>query len=216
MVALIALLAGGAMLGPGMLRSSRMRGAATLIVSSVRLAQNRTNASGRPVRLVFDLGEHRLSLEEASSVAFSREKNAIAGGAEAADEIEKKAKADAAKIQEGVRPPRARFQPIREVSDPNEPSKGRPFGAGVQVASVQTDRDEEPVTEGRAYIYFWPGGLTERAVIRLKRSDSSEEALTVLIDSLTGRARIERGNAEFPPPPEDPEGSMFGSKEDEE
>lgn len=215
-VALIALLAGGAMLGPGMLRSSRMRAAATLIVSAVRLAQNRTNASGRPVRLVFDLTEHRLSLEEGSSVAFSREKGGIAGGADPADEAEKKARAEAAKIQEGVRPARARFRAVPEVSDPSDPKKGREFGAGVQIASVETEHDEEPVTEGRAYVYFWPGGLTERAAIRLKRSDSSEEALTVLINSLSGRATIERGKADFPPPLEDPDGSTFGSKEEEE
>jgi general secretion pathway protein H len=85
----------------------------------------------------------------------------------------------------------------------------------VQVASVETEHDEEPVTEGRAYVYFWPGGITERAAIRLKRSDNSEDGLTVLLSPLTGRASIQRGKASFPPPREDPDGSSFGSKEEE-
>jgi general secretion pathway protein H len=215
-VALIALLSGGALMGPGLLRASRMRAAATLIVSCVRLAQNRTNSSGRPVRLVLDLDQHRMSLEEASGAAFSREKGGIAGGAEAADQAEKKAKADAERIQEGIKPKRPSFHPLKEVSDPSDPSKGREFGQGVQISEVETDHDEEPITEGRAYVYFWPGGLTERAAIRVKRTDGSEEGLTVLISSLTGRASIEHGKANFPPPLEDPDGSNFGSKEEEE
>jgi general secretion pathway protein H len=80
---------------------------------------------------------------------------------------------------------------------------------------VETEHDEEPVTEGRAYVYFWPGGLTERAAIRLKRSDSADDGLTVFISPLTGRASIERGKASFPAPREDPDGEAFGPKEEE-
>ena len=216
-VLLIALLSGGALLGPGVLRSSRVRAAATLIVSAVRLAQNRTNASGRPVRLVIDLDQRRVLLEQASGSVFSREKGGVAGGAEAEDEAEKKAKAETDRIMEGVRAPRPKFKPLPELTDPGSTSQGRELGSGVQVLSVQTEHDEEPVTEGRAYVYFWPGGITERANIRLKRSDLSgaDDVLTILIDSLTGRASIQRGNADFPPPREDPDGSGFGPKEQE-
>ena len=215
MVVLIALLSGGALLGPGLLRSSRVRASATLIVSAVRLAQNRTNANGRPVRLVLDIDQRRVSLEQATGAVFSREKGAVAGGADAADDAEKKAKAETDRIMEGVRPPRARFVLLKELSDGTDPGAGRELGAGVQIASVETEHDEEPISEGRAYIYFWPGGLTERAAIRLKRTDTSEDGLTVLISPLTGRASIERGKVAFPPPREDPDGESFGPKEEE-
>lgn len=215
MVVLIALLSGGALLGPGLLRSSRVRAAATLIVSGVRLAQSRTSSSGHPVRLVIDLDERRVLLEQAQTSTFSREKGGIAGGAEAADELEKKAKAETDRILEGPRSPRATFTALKELSDPAEPSKGRELGAGVQVASVETEHDEEPVTEGKAYVYFWPGGITEAAVIRLKRSDNNEDGLSVLISPLTGRASIQRGKATFPPPREDPDGEGFGPKVEE-
>jgi general secretion pathway protein H len=186
-----------------------------LIVSAVRLAQNRTNANGRPVRLVIDLDQRRVLLEQATGSVFSREKGVVAGGAEAADDAEKKAKAETDRIFEGVRPPRARFVLLKELSDPSNPGEGRELGAGVQVASVETEHDEEPVSEGRAYIYFWPGGLTERAAIRLKRSDSNEDGLTVLLSPLTGRASIQRGKVAFPAPREDPDGASFGPKEEE-
>jgi general secretion pathway protein H len=214
-VVLIALLSGGALLGPGLLRSSRVRAAATLMVSAARLAQNRTNANGRPVRLVIDIDQRRVLLEQATTAVFPREKGAVAGGAEAADEAEKKAKAETDRIMDGARPPRPGFTPLKVLEDPTNPGQGRELGAGVEVASVETEHDEEPLTEGRAYVYFWPGGITERAAIRLKRSDNSEDGLTVLLSPLTGRASIQRGKVAFPPPREDPDGESFGPKEEE-
>ncbi|MGC4089784.1 MAG: prepilin-type N-terminal cleavage/methylation domain-containing protein [Polyangiaceae bacterium] len=214
-VLLIALLTGGTVMGSGMLKASRVRAAATLLVSAVRLAQNRTNTNGRPVRLVLDLDRRRVQLEEAEGVSFARQKGDVAGGAAAADEAEKKARSETERIMEGPKPQRARFKPIKALSDLSSNTPGRELGNGVQIASVETDHDEEPVTEGRAYLYFWPGGITERAVVRLKRTDSSEDGLAVMISALTGRASIERGKGEFPPPREDPEGQGTGQSEEE-
>ena len=59
---------------------------------------------------------------------------------------------------------------------------------------------EEPLREGRAYVYFWPGGTTERAIIQLKKAGDKETALTVVLSPLTGRARIEKGAVDFPEP----------------
>lgn len=215
MVVLIALLTGGTVMGPGLLKASRVRGAATMLVSAVRLAQNRTNTVGKPVRLVLDLDKRRAALEEADSVSFARQKGGIAGGALAADDAEKKARAETERLLEGPKPQRAQFKPLKELSDPNDPNQGRELGSGVQFLSVETDHDEEPVTEGRAYVYFWPGGITERAIIRLKRTDSNEEGLAVLISSLTGRTLIQHGKGEFPPPREDPEGQGSDSYDQE-
>lgn len=198
-VVLIALLAGGAILGPGLLRASRVRAAATLIVSGVRLGITRANNSGRPMRLVIDFQERRVLLEEASTRHFVRDVADVTGGAEAADERELEARREADSILDGPRAPRPRFQPIREFSDPEKSTPGREIGAGVELVSVQTDRDETPVREGRAYLYFWPGGITERAAIHFRRSGSDEPGLTVLISSLTGRARIERGSVALEP-----------------
>lgn len=216
MVVLIALLTGGTVMGPGLLKASRVRGAATMVVSAVRLAQNRTNTVGRPVRLVLDLDKRRVLLEEAESVSFARQKGGVAGGALAADEAEKKARAETERLLEGAKTQRTQFKPLKELSDPADPTQGRELGNGVQFLSVETEHDEEPVTEGRAYVYFWPGGFTERAIIRLKRTDSSEEGLAVLINALTGRTVVQRGKGEFPPPREDPEGQGIGTYDEEE
>jgi general secretion pathway protein H len=193
-IALIALMSGAAVFGSGMLTSSRQRAAATLIVSAVRMGVTRANTTGRPVRMVFDLDEHRVQLEETSGVMLRvKEEKATGGGAEPATEAEKAAREEAERILEGPRAPRAEFSPVKQFGfDGDEPGAGRSLGAGVKIKQAQTEHDEEPRTTGRAYLYFWPGGGTERAVVQIVR-DGDQEGLSVVVSPLTGRAKIERG-----------------------
>lgn len=193
-VALIALMAGTVIFGSGMLTSSRQRAAATLIVSGVRMGVTRANTTGKPVRMVFDLDAHRLLLEESSGVMLRvKEEKNTGGGAEAATEAERKAREEAERIVDGPKAPRAEFKPVKQFGfDGDEPSAGRGLGAGVQLKQVQTEHDEEPRTSGRAYLYFWPGGGTERAVVQVVR-EGDPEGLSVVVSPLTGRAKIERG-----------------------
>lgn len=213
-VALIAVLSGSVVFGSGMLGSSRLRSAATLVVASIRLAATRANTNGKPTRLVFDFDAKTLSLEEATSSRMLRDKKAPAGGAEAATEAEKSAKAEAERILDGPQAPRASFVPVQSfAADAEDPAKGRSLGAGVDLLSVQTDHDEEPVTGGRAYLYFWPGGVTERGHVQLKRQ-GAEGGLTVTISSLTGRATIVKGLVDLPEPRSDEEEDQ-GEREEE-
>ena len=200
-VALIGLLAGGVIFGSGMLGSSRLRGAATLVATAVRTGIARANATGRPTRLVLDLDGERVLLEDASSSRMLREKSKPAGGAEVATEAEQAAKAESDRILEGPKAPRTAFQPAPAFADS---AAGRELGSGVDLVQVQTEHDEEPVTSGRAYVYFWPGGVTERAHVQLRRA-GDPEGLTVTVSALTGRTRVERGRVDLPHPKSDRE-----------
>ena len=204
-IALIALLGGTVLFGSGMLGSSRIRSGATLISSAIRLAATKANTSGRPTRLVFDFDTQSLNLEEASGSRMLREKAAPAGGAEAATDLEKKARSEVEHILEGPKAARTGFSPVASfAADAAEPEKGRKLEPGIEFASVQTDHDEDPVASGRAYLYFWPGGVTERAHIQLRRK-GVEGGMTVEVSSLTGRAKIETGLVDLPKPRSDDE-----------
>ena len=61
-IALIALLTGSLLFGKNMLVGSRVKSAATLIVSSVRFGLARANSTGRPTRLVIDFDKKQLSI----------------------------------------------------------------------------------------------------------------------------------------------------------
>ena len=201
-IALIALLSGSLLFGKNMLVGSRMKATATLLVSSVRFGLTRANATGRPARLVIDFDKKTVAIEEASSSVMLREKGKDpSAGAAPASSAEAKARAETERILEGPRAARPEFAKLSGVSGAIEDlSVGRPLGEGVEVVQVRTEHDEEPLREGRAYIYFWPGGTTERAIIQLKKAGDKETALTVVLSPLTGRAKIEKGAVDFPEP----------------
>jgi general secretion pathway protein H len=205
-IALIAVMSGAIFFGSGAFSGSRLRAAAGLILNGVRIGTTRANSTGKPVRLVLDLDQHRIILEESSSSVMLREREKSASaGAEAATEAEQKAVAEAERILEGPRAPRARFSPVKQFGfDTDDPSQGRELGRGIQYRQVQTEHDEQPRSEGRAYLYFFPGGGTERAAIQIRR-DEEDEGLTVVVSALTGRARVERGRVELPEPRSDGE-----------
>lgn len=195
-VALIALLSGSILFGSGMFASNREHSAAMLIVTGVRLGLTRANATGDPVRMVFDLDKNRVMLEETNGVMLLKKKDDSdrTGGAAAATQAEKDAKAEADRILDGPKPPPPRFTPVKEfVGDSDKPGEGRELGRGIEFRSVQTSHDDQPRTKGRAYLYFWPGGGTERAAIQLQ-SSPDDKGLTILVSPLTGRAEIKRGH----------------------
>ena len=201
-IALIGLLSGSLLFGRNALVGTRVKSAATLMVSSVRFGLARANATGKPARLVIDFDKKQLSIEEASGSLMLREKSEDqTGGAEPATVAENKARAEADRIIEGPHAPRARFSKLSGVKGAiEELSNGRALGDGVELVQVRTEHDEEVIKEGRAYIYFWPGGTTERAIIQLKKAGDKESALTVVLSPLTGRAKIEKGAVDFPEP----------------
>ena len=75
------------------------------------------------------------------------------------------------------------------------------FPDGVEVLSVQTDADPEPITEGEASLYFFPRGQTQLAAIQLKGRPKLGDRLlgeedieyTILVQPLTGKVKVESG-----------------------
>lgn len=201
-IALIAVLSGSLLFGKNMLVGSRVKSAATLIVSSVRFGLTRANATGKPTRLVIDFDKKQLSIEEASSSLMLREKSKDqTGGADAATAAETKARQESERVLEGPHAPRPHFSKLSGVSGPIEDlAAGRALGDGVEIARVRTEHDEDYVEKGRAYIYFWPAGTTERAVVQLKKAGDTDVQLTVVLSPLTGRAKVEKGAVDFPEP----------------
>ena len=198
-VGLMAILSAMVVSGSGMLSGTRMRSAGALIMSSVRFAMTRANSIGRPVRLVFDIDNGRLLLEETRGrmLRVTSHDEGAKAGAQAATEAEQQAAEYARDIIQGPRAPQAVFSPVESfASDSDDPALGRELGKDIRFVQVQTEHDAEPRVEGRAYLYFWPGGGTERASIQITRP-GDHQGLTVLVTGLTGRAKLERGRVEL-------------------
>ncbi len=210
--ALIALLTLAVFFGSGMLSSNHLRAGAALVSTGIRLGITRANATGNPVRLVFDLDGHRMLLEETTGkMVREKDEGASTGaGAEAASDEEREAREYADGVVEGPRAPRATFQRVERFGADDDEGF-RALGPKIRFRQVQTEHDGAPRTEGRAYLYIWPGGSTERAAVQLYRS-GDDDGVTVLVSALTGRAKVTRGRVELEEPRSE---ESFGVREEE-
>jgi general secretion pathway protein H len=194
-LALVAMVTTGVAMGAGATTNARVKSAATLIVAGVRVAYVRSSATSRPIRLVFDLDNSTVSLEESDKpMLVRRDDETQAAGAQGATQQEREAIEEAEKIIKGPRPPRPAFRPVKALGfESDDPAKGRDLGSGVRIRRLEVAHSKQPLTEGRAYLYFWPGGMTERAAIQLGRAGSNDTQLTVIVSPLMGKARIVGG-----------------------
>lgn len=205
-MAVMALLGGVAILGFGVIESARLKRSAILISSAIRTAYAHANATSKTVRLVFDFQTRTVTIEESTSRLLLSKKSDRTGGAAAATEAERIAEEEAERILKGPTPPKPQFGPAHVFGfEPEDGKTGKELETGIKFLQIETAHQEEPETE-RAYLYFWPGGQTERAAIQLvlKRNNEEEPAdsdvLTIVVSPLTGKTEIKKGKIALPKP----------------
>ncbi len=209
-LALVALILGSVMVGSGQLGSARLRHSSTMIAGAIRVAYSRATSTSKTVRLVMDFTDNAIWLEEGNQPHLVQSKD-MTGGAAAATEAEQAALEESSRILKGPQAPRTNFTEIDAMGVAvSEPGKGhKPLDRGIRFRQVQTAHDDEPRREGRAYLYFWPGGQTERAAIQLKAGDGDDESgvVTLLVSPLTGKVTIKDGAHDLVMPTDDREAS---------
>jgi general secretion pathway protein H len=198
-VALMGLLAGSILFGGGLMGGARERGATSLLITATRKGIAHANATGRPVRLVMDLEQQRVHLEESSSSKMVRDNPKTVDLRARAKRLEREVREEAERGLDGDVSATGGFRPVLLLGE-DGPEAGRELGPGVKFRLVQTDRDPDPITTGKAYLHFWPGGVTEHAVIQIYSGSPAEEGLTVSVSALTGRAAVTRGRVGLPEP----------------
>jgi general secretion pathway protein H len=211
-MALIALILSAVVVGSGQLGSSRLRHSSTMIAGAVRVGFTRATGTSKTVRLVMDFNDNAIWLEEGDQPHLVQSRDATGtGGAAAATEGERAAIEESSRILKGPTAPRTAFKEIDAMGlAASEPGKGhKALERGIKFRQVQTAHDDDPRKEGRAYLYFWSGGLTERAAIQLKVGDSEEanNIVTLIVAPLTGKVTIKDGAVDLPKPSDDKEAS---------
>jgi len=217
MVALmvIALIASIGVKGFKAVTKSDLRATTAHLSGAIRYLFDRASITGKYHRLVIDLTDGKYWAEvsddrfyapnEAESQADRRKRE---NDEAAADEDERKrlekqnsygggtvsagSSFDLAKLEVGeFRPRRARFAAFKETALKPVALKK------MKIRSVYTPRMTEPVTSGRAYLYFYPLGQTEPAIITLTDA-SGDSVYSLVVHPITGRVRIY--NSEVRPP----------------
>jgi general secretion pathway protein H len=207
-MAIIAVVTAAAAGGTMQLPSERLRRSGTLITSAIKVAYTRATATSHDVRLVLDFDQRKIWLEESSIPMLVRMKDLTGtGGADPVTQAETAALAEGDKIIKGPPIPKPRFRPIEAFGfgDAESGKGGKPLQRGIAFRAVQSAHDDAPRTSGRAYLYFWPGGHTERSSIQLRIGDSEEDerTLTLLVSPLTGKVVAKPGAVDLALPVDD-------------
>jgi general secretion pathway protein H len=206
---LLALIMGGVVLGGGQVASERLKHTATMIAGAVRVGFLRSTATAKSQRIVFDMDQEAMWLEESDLPMLVQSKDTSpTGGAEAATALEKKTLEENDRILKGPHPPRPSFHPIKPqlgFSDGSGAKGPRPLDRGITFREIQTIHDDTPRVSGRAYLYFWPGGQTELANIQLRTGHSiaDGDTLTLVVSPLTGKVTVKNGSVAFVLPVDD-------------
>ena len=72
---------------------------------------------------------------------------------------------------------------------------------GISIAGVMTSHQNEPLKKGAAYLYFFPNGTTENALIWVKgdgkAEDDDSDVMTVEVKALQGAAKLHNEKVPF-------------------
>jgi general secretion pathway protein H len=190
------------------LPSARLRRTATMLSSAIRVAFTRTTATSRNIRLVMDIDQKKMWLEETSVPMLVQSKDVSgAAGAKAVSDAERNALAESDRIMKGPEIPKPEFHPIEAMGFgvDSEGKGGKPLPRDIEFRQIQVSHDENPRTSGRDYLYFWPGGMTEQASIQIRIGDSEDDSrtLTLLVKPLTGQVTVKAGPVDLQLPTDD-------------
>lgn len=168
----------------------RTREQVTRVAGSVRAMYGESVLSGRTCRLVFDLDAGEYWPECADGrVRVARTEESIRGA---------RVEEQVAEILGDLPEDEARRQ-LQQRSTFGAYAAGlAPKGSlpeGVKLESVWTAHQSEPYTSGKAYLYFFPSGQTERAYLHIGDGD---DTYTVIVDPMTGRAKVAPERIEVP------------------
>jgi general secretion pathway protein H len=198
-LAIVGILAGLSIRGLRSLARSDLRANVSHLGGAIRYLFDRASTTGKYHRLVIDVDQGKYWAEVSDDQFYlPREPETEASQKKLAEleakldekEAQRKELAEAAGdidmskvLPMDFRPKRARFGAFKETALKPVTMKN------TLVMDVFTPRMADPITKGRAYIYFFPLGQTEPAIVHL--SDPSEETIySLVVHPVTGRVRI--------------------------
>lgn len=194
--------------GVGAITGTKAKAAATELSGTIRSLYDTANLSGKTCRLVFDLPNTK---DEDGKVSYWAE--CAAGNITTARDRDEALK-DATKEREDKEKGRGqqksrsddsfsrimaeeenRVEDQAKFSDfTDEQVEKRSFPSGVRL-SVWTRHQHDEAKSGLAYLYFFPQGYTERAMVKVRQGDN---VWTIKISPLTGKATIVSEDLEIP------------------
>ncbi len=196
-IALVVLALAFSLALPGLqaVTGARMRSAAGHLSSAMRAVYSEAALSGRTCRIAFNLDDRSYTVECAQGAArISSVKDEVRDGQRYRDLKKEQDEVERLRDLAKDNPIEAQLEAkTAYFALPGVPKVMLPDGVFFQ--SIWVQHQAEKVVAGDAFLYFFPQGNTEHALITLKRGD---DLITVESNSLTGRVQLIDGAVEAP------------------
>ena len=179
----------------GNVTRAALRQKAGQLAGAVRSMYGATALAGKSCRLVFDLDAGTYHSECAKgSITLSREGERARNGVREAtkeEELLADKKRESLSAEDRERLELAQKSAFAASTDvpPTE------LGTSVRFDGIWVQHQPEKYVAGKAFLYFWPSGLTEAASIQLEQN---EDVITLIVSPLTGRVRVIAGREDAP------------------
>src|SRR5262249_46972572 len=211
-LAIVSLFLTGVIVSARSLAKTDLRSTSSQMASGIRYLFDRARSTGKYYRLVIDLDAGRYWAEVSDDkFLMLREKERTTRRGRGPDEEEEKRKEE--EKQKQVEATQTATSETADLFDDRGNLKlGQPKAVfksfkdttlkpvdikkGVRIADIYTPRQRDAYTEGRAYLYFFPQGFGERAVIHL--SDGKDSFYSLIVHPLTGRVQVQGGYVDVP------------------
>jgi general secretion pathway protein H len=205
-LALVGLAATLAVGGVRRLTKSDLRGGATKLAGAIRYLFDRASTTGKVHRLVFDFEEGKYWAEVSDDRFFipreretdeSRERDEEAIAKEEEEKKEAEARAAEGESDETMIDP-SRYQPTEWKPKRAHFDMFQEHALKVvtlkhaKLAGLFTPRYREPVSTGKGYLYFFPLGQTEPAIVHIT-DESGETFYSLLVHPLNGKVKVQAG-----------------------
>jgi hypothetical protein len=203
---LVALLTGSVVVGFRSYTKSELRGGAAKLAGAIRYLFDRASTTGKVHRLVFDFEEGKYWAEVSDDRFFmTRERETEESRESDAEQIAKEEEEKKEAAERGANTEESEYD-----IDPSryQPTEWKPKRAhfdmfkeqalkvvtlkNAKLAGLFTPRYREPVTTGHGYLYFFPLGQTEPAVVHLSDEDG-KTFYSLLVHPLNGKVKVQAG-----------------------
>jgi general secretion pathway protein H len=212
-LAIAALVVAAGTVSVNALTDADLKSSAVELTGAIKFTYDRSIMEKRTQRMGFDMSkglwwidftddpyaidrERARGKSGADSPDEKLEKSEKSGKAESLDEVFASAEDPEAEVKQAMEGGKASaFVPDDEAGGP------RRLPGNIAFSKVWTGHQEQPFTEGVAYLHFFRSGFTEPAQIEL--TDGDGEYITLKVFPLTGRVRMYREQIEDPKVEED-------------
>ena len=155
---------------------TNIKSAAARISGLIRFAYDDATVKGVTHRIVFDFEKRSYRLEISSTNELISSED---------DSIKNKKGKDKKKEEEDANKPPS-FYPYS-----GEAGKDNVLPSGIVFDSVENLSLKKKITEDIAYLYFFPQGMTEDVIIRLKNQKGETNYFSIRVSPANAKTRIE-------------------------